>query len=434
VFGFDEKGPPGPSGPAFHLDLTDVAAHAAISPSLTGIQRVQIECARALVQDCDNRAVAFANLNDVYVDLRPLLGDPRLGTVDAVFRRLRRLFGPASSLAFSRGAVADARSNSALKIRGVAARLRLGRANPRFGPSDRLFVGGAFWAHPRSVRTYEQAARDGCDMIVLLHDVLPLVRPDLADSGCRPLFERMLRLPGRVMTVSRHSQAEIKRARRVLGLADRAVTVTPLAHEYSAAPRNAAAREPASRRLAALDGAGPFALCVGSIEPRKNQGPLLELWRRLAAELGPGWPRLVVAGRAGWRAEETARTLKRADAGSPWLWIDGPSDEELAWLYGRACFTVFPSLAEGWGLPIGESLWFGKPCVASNAASMPEVGGALCAYGDPVRIDSFAEPIVRLVRDPGFYDASVAAIRASVLRTWRDTAEDLLQACAPRDR
>jgi len=124
--------------------------------------------------------------------------------------------------------------------------------------------------------------------------------------------------------------------------------------------------------------------------------------------------------------------LKRADAGSPYLWIDAPTDEELAWLYGRARFTVFPSLAEGWGLPVGESLWFGKPCVASNAASMPEVGGPLCSYADPRAIDSFAAPILRLVRDADFYQTSVAAIRSARLRTWEETADALLSALSLR--
>jgi glycosyltransferase involved in cell wall biosynthesis len=157
----------------------------------------------------------------------------------------------------------------------------------------------------------------------------------------------------------------------------------------------------------------------------------MRLWERLGREMGPVWPRLIVAGKRGWRAAETVDALGRADSAAPYAWVEAPTDEELAWLYSRAAFTVFPSLAEGWGLPIGESLWFGKPCVASNAASMPEVGGSLCSYADPRAIDSFAEPIIRLVRDADFHRASVAAIHASRLRTWRETADALLAATLP---
>ena len=118
-----------------------------------------------------------------------------------------------------------------------------------------------------------------------------------------------------------------------------------------------------------------FALSVGTVEIRKNHARLLHLWESMAREWGEGWPKLIIAGKRGWQADEALRALRRADNQSPYLWIEAPTDEELVWLYSRASFTVFPSLAEGWGMPIGESLWFGKPCVASNTTSMPEVGG-----------------------------------------------------------
>jgi glycosyltransferase involved in cell wall biosynthesis len=283
------------------------------------------------------------------------------------------------------------------------------------------------------VATYEQAVREGCDVVVLFHDLLPIAAPDLADSGCRPLFERMLRLRSRVFTVSRHSQAQIELARRVVGAPDdlAPAIVTPPAHEFSAALRNFVALESPTGRIAAIERAGPFVLCVGTIEARKNQLPLVGLWERLAREMGPAWPRLVIAGRLGWRAQDALLALKRADGGSPYAWVNAPTDAELTWLYSHARLTVFPSLAEGWGLPIGESLWFGKPCVASNAASMPEVGGALCDYADPRAIDSFAAPVLRLVCDEDYYGASVSRIRAGRLRTWADAADALLEAVGP---
>ncbi len=132
--------------------------------------------------------------------------------------------------------------------------------------------------------------------------------------------------------------------------------------------------------------------------------------------------------------------LRRADRDAPYLWIEAPTDAELIWLYSRTLFTVFPSLAEGWGLPIGESLWFGKPCVASNATSMPEVGGDLCLYGDPHDIETFAGPIIRLIRDAEFHANAVAAIKASPLRTWAEAATEVAAAvsfgprAAPRRR
>src|SRR5271165_5641376 len=103
----------------FHLDLTDVAAHAASFPSLTGIQRVQIECARRLAENPDRRAGIIADLHGVHVDLAPLFVDPRSVSAEAVFIAMRRLFGPASAIGLSRGALSDARANAALRFRSA---------------------------------------------------------------------------------------------------------------------------------------------------------------------------------------------------------------------------------------------------------------------------------------------------------------------------
>ncbi len=421
---------------SIHLDLTDVAAHASSCRSMTGIQRVQIEYARRLARRADLDARIFASLRGATVDLGSVFRDTGPAGAEAIFGRIRRLFQLVPPVGFSRQTLADAGANGARKLRSAIGLMSNVVASPgrQRDRSDRLYVGGAFWAHPRSVRTYEQAASAGCDVVVMFHDILPIVAPELADSHCRPLYERMLRLRARALTVSRHSQAQIEGVRDAVGAPAglSPVRVVPLAHEFSAAPRNFVAREAPSPRVAALDRGGePFALCVGTVEARKNQLALVGLWEGLAREMGAGWPRLVVAGRRGWRARETVRALRRGNPAGPYSWIEAPTDEELAFLYARARFTVFPSLAEGWGLPIGESLWFGKPCVASDAASMPEVGGTLCSYADPKDIDGFAAPIIRLVQNAEHYDASVAAIRASSLRTWRESADVLVEALSP---
>lgn len=354
---------------AIYFDLTDVAAHASFSNALSGIQRVQLEYVCALVRQDNHQINMFANLYGVYVDLDALFSDGWPDGAEATFDQMRRLFGPLSPFGRLRRTFAEARANGAMKIRSAAAVLRqtLVPSGGRFGPRDCLYVGGAFWAHPRSVATYEQAVRDGCDVVVLFHDILPMAHPDLADSGCRPLFERMLRLRSRALTVSRHSQTQIERARRAIGAPCDLCPpiVAPLAHEFSAAPRNFVGREPPSGRVAALQRSEPFVLCVGSIEARKNQLPLIGLWERLAREMGPPWPRLVIAGRRGWRAGDTLRVLNRADAATPYAWVDTPTDEELAWLYSHARFTVFQVSLKG-----GACL-SARACGSANLASPP---------------------------------------------------------------
>jgi glycosyltransferase involved in cell wall biosynthesis len=421
------------------FDLTDVAAHAVFNDFLTGIQRVQIEYAKSFARLQSPNVRFFTNIQEYYVDENKLFAEGGSSSAAAIFSRFRNLYGFPLPGKRSQASHGDIRANARLKLQLARHALtRTGKTlNAFLGKNDVLYVGGAFWAHKRAVQTYERAARAGVDVAVLFHDFIPLTFPDYASGRARLLFERMLRLPARSITISRYTQSQLHEARRAIGAPDQfpAASVVPLAHEFSNAPRNHAAAHAPTARLAALRSLEPFALYVGTIEVRKNHGPLLQLWESLAREAGGAWPKLILAGKRGWKAEEALGKLRRAKRESPYLWIDSPTDDELAWLYGHAKFTVFPSFVEGWGLPVGESLWFGKPCVASNTTSIPEVGGSLCSYGDPCDISSFGPPIIRLVRDPDFYAASVAAIKASPLRTWSDAASDMI-ACltGPRQR
>jgi glycosyltransferase involved in cell wall biosynthesis len=77
------------------------------------------------------------------------------------------------------------------------------------------------------------------------------------------------------------------------------------------------------------------------------------------------------------------------------------SDDELAALYRGCLFTVYPSFFEGWGLPIIESLAFGKPCLASDRTSLPEAGGNLACYADPDDLNAWYTVIRKLLEHPG---------------------------------
>jgi glycosyltransferase involved in cell wall biosynthesis len=104
------------------------------------------------------------------------------------------------------------------------------------------------------------------------------------------------------------------------------------------------------------------------------------------------------------------------------------SDEDLVWLYEHALFTVFPSLYEGWGLAVGESLANGKFCLASNAGSIPEVGGDLIEYLDPWDVPKWAERMAWYIRHPEELERAEKRIREQyVVPTWESTARSVFE-------
>lgn len=102
-----------------------------------------------------------------------------------------------------------------------------------------------------------------------------------------------------------------------------------------------------------------------------------------------------------------------------------PSDTELGFLYENCLFTATVSFYEGWGLPIGESLSFGKTAVVARNSSMPEVGGDMVEYCDAHSIDSIYKACHRLIADPEHRRALEQKISETTLRTWDDVADDI---------
>lgn len=189
------------------------------------------------------------------------------------------------------------------------------------------------------------------------------------------------------------------------------------------------------RRLATereqADGAAaerPFVLYVSTLEVRKNHRLLFQVWRRLLAEHGPDRvPDLVFVGRRGWLVDDFVTELEQSRfLDGKIVWKERVDDAELAHLYATCLFTVYPSLYEGWGLPVAESLSFGRHCIASNASSLPEVGGDLAEYFDPLDVPGAAAVIGRALFDPAHLAARTRLVRERFrARSWTECAAAL---------
>ncbi|AVF37505.1 hypothetical protein BV494_19830 [Rahnella sikkimica] len=167
-----------------------------------------------------------------------------------------------------------------------------------------------------------------------------------------------------------------------------------------------------------------FILCVGTLEIRKNQVALLHAYRILSQRHPSLLPKLVLVGRKGWIDSEVAfQVANDRDLNGLVDVITDASDIELSWLYSNCLFTLFPALYEGWGLPIAESLWHGKPCISSNSSSMVEIAPELTIFASPYSVENWADQIEALLFEPGkLAEQTEKVIREYVPTEWRDTA------------
>jgi glycosyltransferase involved in cell wall biosynthesis len=140
-----------------------------------------------------------------------------------------------------------------------------------------------------------------------------------------------------------------------------------------------------------------FVLAVGTLEPRKNLPRLVDAYRSLGEALQREHP-LVVVGALGWDTGETLQALRAL--GDRCTMLGHVSDAALAELYRRCSVFCYPSLGEGFGLPVLEAMAAGAPVLTSNVSSLPEVGGEAVAYADPRDVRDIAHQLHSLLEDP----------------------------------
>jgi glycosyltransferase involved in cell wall biosynthesis len=141
----------------------------------------------------------------------------------------------------------------------------------------------------------------------------------------------------------------------------------------------------------------PYVLAVGTLEPRKNLGRLIEAWSKLPAATRESHT-LALVGPTGWEMDEVLAPVKAAR--DDVRLVGFVSDDDLAALYECCSVFCYPSLYEGFGLPVLEAMQAGAPVICSNTSSLPEVGGDAVAYVNPLDSMEIAGVIERVLGDP----------------------------------
>ncbi len=129
----------------------------------------------------------------------------------------------------------------------------------------------------------------------------------------------------------------------------------------------------------------PYFITIGTIEPRKNHILLLHLWRQLAQELGEKCPKLVILGRRGWKIDNLVHLLEKSPALQEHVVeVNDASDQDMIALLQHSKTLLFPSFAEGWGMPLAEALALGTPAICADIPALRECGHEYACYLDPL--------------------------------------------------
>ena len=260
--------------------------------------------------------------------------------------------------------------------------------------------------------------------IVTIHDAIPFTLAATSTTFDWLIYHIWLPLAVRyvdaVITDSQQSKLDIIRNLPVI---TEKVTIISIAANRSYQPLS---REDVQVTLARYGLDFPYLLYVGSIEPRKNLIRLLQAYAMLHA-WSPRWHLVIVGARNFWKSSPVAEAVEKQNL-KEWVHFTGYIPEtDLPALYNGADLFVFPSLYEGFGLPVLEAMACGTPVVTSRTSSLPEVAGDAALLVDPHNVDEIAAAMQRVLSDPGLAGELCAKGLARAAEfSWERTARETI--------
>lgn len=262
----------------------------------------------------------------------------------------------------------------------------------------------------------------GLRCAAIFYDAIPVLRPDLCNEETRlnhAGYMTTLACCDLVVPISDFSAECLRRFWTEQGIQGCIISSNPLPGEFGGAPRSLSAGE--------RDGAVNI-LCVSTLEPRKNHRRLLAACQRMGREHPEvDWTLTLIGNRyaGAFDLADEVEALAKRDTRIRWHGI--VDDATLAREYNRATFTIYPSLIEGFGMPVLESMWHGKPCVCANSGVMAEhaaEGG--CLTVDVHDEDALYRAIVQLCTDEQLWGSLSRQALSRHIKTWSDYAAQFL--------
>jgi len=263
-------------------------------------------------------------------------------------------------------------------------------------------------------------------LVVTIYDLTVITHPECHQrfnvKHCKKGIEDAIKYADAIIAISEHTKKDLM---DIAGAPEDLITVTPLAPAPDLKPTaDKKTLEKVRQKYKLPD---KYILFLGSLEPRKNVVTLIKSYARLAEEYKKE-ARLVIAGAKGWLNSPVHDTLKRLGLMERTAFTGYVDSEDLPALYSMARCFVYPSLYEGFGLPVLEAMACGAPVITSNTSSMPEVAGTAARLVDPLDEGELTEALEEILgskaireemRKKGFLQAKKFS--------WEQCAEKTLQ-------
>ena len=401
------------------------------SGQMNGTLRVEQSMATAL-SELMAPQLRFCRYDPLRRDYVPLANAPDLGGKPVAAAPKQKRTTPLSSIKplgkkIERAIRTSVRSAAApllQKISGSNGLPLIGGADSR----EVLLLAGENWSRVDYAAVARMRRERGTRVAAVCQDFIPVMAPQFfADGDFVTMFDAyaqfLIRECDLIISISQSTSADVMAYAQRHGGLRGAIELVHLGADL-AAPE-------AGRRPQALSDAQAkrFVISVSSIQSRKNFDLLYHLWRRLTEQGTPDLPTLVLVGQPGFGSSDLLWQIAHDPVtASSIVHLPRAGDEELAWLYRHCAFTLYPSFYEGWGLPVSESLAFGKYCLASNTSSLPEAGAGLAGHLDPLDFAAWREAVLDLIRAPDQLAQHEAAIRQNYRPvTWAQSAHRLAE-------
>lgn len=296
-----------------------------------------------------------------------------------------------------------------------------------FEHGDTVCLFGGCWGIPHLMQSVaKQKEEKNLKVITLMYDLIPVLHPQFFDVGGQKLFVnyafQAIRISDKIIAISNNTKKDIEAECKKSDLKSPPIIVVRLGDDVQ--PKKSCAQ---ATNLTFTD---PYILCVGTIEIRKNHILIYQAYKYLIEKYGATdkLPDMVIVGGKAWLTDDIYFQMSNDPQTSNKIhFITNCSDAELLSLYNGCLFTVYPSVYEGWGLPIAESLKYGKFCLASQTSSMPEIAGDLIEYFSPFDSSHFAELIWEYSTNPDMLAAKEEKILSDFKITeWKNSARFIL--------